>query len=170
MHTLFLYLCVMVAAFTGHRSYGGEENNRLQAVVEQLISEGVDTFLCGMAEGFDIAAAEVVIALKRRFKSIKLVCIIPYKGHREAMPSSCWMVRYQSTLAAADSVITLAEEYSYKAYRIRNDYLVANADIIVSYYTGRSRSGTGYTVTKALKNRKRTINIYADGEQIRFFG
>ncbi len=160
----------MVAAFTGHREYVEAEGCRLGAVIRQLIAEGVCTFLCGMAEGFDIAAAEAVIALKREFNGVQLVCVVPYKGHKRSMPSSDYLCRYEAVLEAADSVVTLAEQYTPEAYMVRNNYLCDNADVIVCYYSGKRRSGTGYTVTRALKNRKRTINIYADGEQIRFFG
>lgn len=160
----------MVVAFTGHRAYVERDGCRLSSVIRQLISEGTHTFLCGMAEGFDIIAAEAVIALKREFEGVKLVCVVPYKGHKRSMPSSDWTCRYEAVLAAADGVVTLAEKYKPEAYMVRNDYLCDNADVIVCYYSCKRRSGTGYTVTRALKNRKRVINIYANGEQIRFFG
>ena len=61
----------MNVAFTGHRNYPEVKNEQLRKVVEQFISEGYTTFLCGMAEGFDIAAAEVVLSLKTDYPQLR---------------------------------------------------------------------------------------------------
>lgn len=52
------------AAFTGHRTYGGEADAALRATVRRLYARGFRTFLCGMAVGFDLAAAEAVLACR----------------------------------------------------------------------------------------------------------
>ena len=44
-------------AFTGHRTYEGEAQQELAAVLRELYAEGYRTFLSGMARGFDLAAA-----------------------------------------------------------------------------------------------------------------
>ena len=49
-------------AFTGHRTYGGQAATALRATVGELYARGFRTFLCGMAMGFDLAAAEAVLA------------------------------------------------------------------------------------------------------------
>lgn len=159
----------MRVAFTGHRDAAAVDKDRLAFVVKQLYTEGYRTFMSGMAEGFDMFAAEVVLALKDELPEIKLLCVIPFEGHISKVGSANRQ-RYNAICASADEVITLAPEYHEKAYYERNDYLVDSADAMICYYSGKRRSGTGYTVTAALKKRIRTINIYADGEQIRFFG
>ena len=50
--------CTTVA-FTGHRTYCGEASAALAAAIRGLHAHGFRTFLCGMAVGFDLAAAEV---------------------------------------------------------------------------------------------------------------
>lgn len=159
----------MRVAFTGHRDAAAVDKDRLVFVVKQLYTEGYRIFMSGMAEGFDMFAAEVVLALKDELPEIKLLCVIPFEGHISKVGSANRQ-RYNAICASADEVITLAPEYHEKAYYERNDYLVDSADAMICYYSGKRRSGTGYTVTAALKKRIRTINIYADGEQIRFFG
>lgn len=52
------------AAFTGHRTYGGEAHAALCATVRRLYARGFRTFLCGMAVGFDLAAAEAVLSCR----------------------------------------------------------------------------------------------------------
>ena len=159
----------MTAAFSGHRTITGIDTDKLRLAIRQLYSEGYRTFASGMAEGFDLLAAEVILELKEELEGIRLLCVIPFEGHIAKVGAKN-RARYNSICAAADEVTTLAESYHPQAYFERNDYLIEGADALICYYSGKRRSGTGYTVTKALKKRIRTINIYADGEQIRFFG
>lgn len=159
----------MKVAFTGHRTYSTSEIERLETVIEQLYSEGYTHFISGMAEGFDLAAAECVIRLKAHLKAIELECVIPFKGHISTL-SSADQERYTAICRQADRVTTLAESSHPKVYFDRNDYLIESADAMICYYSGKRRSGTGYTVTKGLKKGLRTINLYADGVQIQFFG
>lgn len=160
----------MVVSFSGHRSCKAESCAALEGVIEGLALRGYTTFISGMAEGFDIIAAEAVLALKRRGVAVSLVCAVPFRGHEMTMPSAAWRKRYADIIAAADNVVVLSESYSVNSYRERNDYLVERADALVCYYSGKSVSGTGYTVKKALKKCIEVVNIYADGVQIRFFG
>ena len=53
-------------AFTGHRTYRGETGDALSRTLEELCARGFRTFLSGMAVGFDLAAAEAVLALRER--------------------------------------------------------------------------------------------------------
>lgn len=51
-------------AFTGHRTYRGQAAAALRAAIGELYARGFRTFLCGMAVGFDLAAAEAVLACR----------------------------------------------------------------------------------------------------------
>lgn len=159
----------MTAAFSGHRVISSIDIDKLKFAIRQLYSEGYRTFASGMAEGFDLLAAEVVLELKEELEQLRLHCVIPFEGHINKIGTKN-RGRYNAICAAADQVTLLATSYHERAYFERNDYLIDSADALICYYSGKRRSGTGYTVTKALKKRIRTINIYADGEQIRFFG
>ena len=160
----------MKVAFTGHRNYPEVEREALRKVIESFVSEGYTTFLCGMAEGFDIAAAEVVLSLKADYPQLRLHSVIPFEGHELTMPDAEWAERYRRVVAAADEVVTISQSYNVKIYHQRNDYLVDNADAIICYYSGNARSGTGYTVRRAIKKCLRVVNLYADSYQIQFFG
>ena len=58
------------AAFTGHRRYDGECDDALRAVVRELYGWGFRVFWSGMALGFDLAAAEAVLALRGELPGI----------------------------------------------------------------------------------------------------
>ena len=159
----------MRVAFTGHRDAVAADKERLASIIKQLYTDGYRTFMSGMAEGFDLLAAEVVLSLKEELSEIKLVAVIPFEGHISKVGSAN-RARYNAICTSADEVITLASEYHQKVYYDRNDYLVDNADALICYYSGKRRSGTGYTVMRAIKKCLKIVNIYADGVQIEFFG
>jgi uncharacterized phage-like protein YoqJ len=58
-----------VACFTGHRRIASAELPRLKQclyeTIETLIQQGVTTFLCGGAIGFDTLAGNIVVELKK---------------------------------------------------------------------------------------------------------
>ena len=59
------------AAFTGHRRYDGECDDALRAVVRELYGRGFRVFWSGMALGFDLAAAEAVLALRGELPGLR---------------------------------------------------------------------------------------------------
>ena len=67
-----------IVAFSGHRSYDGSADDRLRSVVADLYAEGVRIFRVGMAEGFDLAAGEVVISLMELYDDIVLEAYVPW--------------------------------------------------------------------------------------------
>lgn len=149
-----------IAAFTGHRSYDHSADQTLRRVVERLYGQGVRCFRSGMAEGFDLSAAEAVIALKERYGDLRLEAVVPYPAFKERM-GLCDKSRYERIVGLADSVRYAAERYFEGVYRLRNDLLVEGADVVVAWWNGR-RSGTQYTVRQAHRSnaRVRIINIY----------
>lgn len=77
--------------FTGHRPQNlpwgfNEKDKRCLKIKKQLkieivkaIKNGYTTFISGMALGFDIICAEMVLALKQKYSQIRLIGAIPCK-------------------------------------------------------------------------------------------
>lgn len=147
-----------IAAFTGHRSYDHSADQALRRVIERLYGQGVRCFRSGMAEGFDLSAAEAVIDLKERLTELRLEAIVPYPAFKERM-GLCDQSRYERIVRLAESVHYAADEYFEGVYRLRNDLLVEDADVVVAWWNGR-RSGTQYTVQQARRRAAHIINIY----------
>ncbi len=173
------------AAFSGHRSFkmaegeptlfGSLNSNmdsgfgsqyrdgdsaltaRITEAVGRLCVAGYDTFLCGMAEGFDLTAALAVINLRREFHGIRLLAIIPHPG-QAANFSPETMETYEYVLSHADGQTTICRHYSHDCFHRRNDFLVDNSTALVCYYNG-AKGGTAYTVKRALKQGSRIINV-----------
>ena len=119
---------------------------------------GYRNFLCGMAFGFDIEAAEVVLALRQELAGVRVVAIVPFEGMQRGF-SEEWRRRFEHIVAEADEVITLAPKYSVEVYAVRNNFLVDNSSAIIAYFDG-SKGGTAYTVRRAVKGLLRIVNLY----------
>ncbi len=120
--------------------------------VSQAIEYGYDTFLVGMAEGFDTFAGETILELKKINSHIKLFCILPFDKENTSYSSSNPIAKN------ADEVIILSEKYTRGAYYVRNEYLVNNSSLLICYYDG-CYGGTEYTVSYAQKQGKKIVNL-----------
>ena len=159
----------MICAFTGYRpgKMPFTENKKDEAyirfretlwrVIKRLTERGVDAFVSGVAQGFDIWAAEDVCKLKKQNPAIRLECAVPFTDQAKSWPESEQRRRYNIMLHSDNSVI-LSEHYSRNCFFVRNRYMVDLADVVVCAYDGKS-GGTAYTVDYALKNDRIVIQI-----------
>ncbi len=146
------------AAFTGHRTYRGEAAQALAALLGDLHAEGYRRFLCGMALGFDMAAAEAVLALRAAHPEVRLVCVVPFAGQDRRFPA-VEQERYRRILEAADETVVLRDDYRPDCYARRNDCLTDGASAVVAWYDGSS-GGTHYTVRRARRLGLRVLNLW----------
>ncbi len=116
-----------------------------------------------MAQGFDIEAAEVALALRSELAGLRVVAIVPFEGMQKGF-SEAWHRRFEHIVQKADEVITLATKYSVEVYALRNNYLVENSSAVVAYFDG-SKGGTAYTVRRAVKSLSLVVNIYNNPQQ-----
>lgn len=151
------YVMGKTIAFSGYRTEKLPENMdpiriQLKKEVNKCIEDGYDTFLCGMAEGFDLMSAEIVLDLKKSY-SIKLICVIPFDDGREHGE------KYSNIANNADEKVVLSNQFSYDTYYKRNEYMVDNCDKLICYYDGRY-GGTEYTVDYANKKGIPVVNLW----------
>lgn len=145
-------------AFTGHRQV--EDNfdvNRLEEVISAYVEEGYCTFLCGMAVGFDMIAAEIVIKLKNKYPEIRLVACIPCEGQSRYF-SVVEKQRYKKFLQSCDEVKILSDRYYRGCMQARDRYMVDNSQLVIAYKRVNS-GGTYYTLNYALSLNKRICLI-----------
>ena len=155
-------------AFTGYRESKIEisaSNPNIISVIKtnlrerllDLYSKGYTTFLSGVAEGFDMIAADVVLSLKNEHADIELIAVIPFVGQeRSYTPQQ--LEQYNNILSNCDSKIIISEHYFQGVFFLRNDFLINNCSHLVAYYDGQ-KGGTKYTVKKAEKNSIPILNI-----------
>ena len=151
-----------VCYFTGYRSFecpwGFNESdkrcvnmkNRLKQEIERAINCGYNIFLCGMALGFDMICAEIVLELKKIYPNIKLLAALPCKNQDEKW-NSIQKLRYQNLLKQVDGIRCVYEKYTGKQCMLeRNYYMVNNSSLVIALYDGKS-GGTQKTLQAAKK-------------------
>ena len=78
----FNYPSELSIAFSGHRLVPRvlrkQVKNLLVKEIENAYNMGYRYFLCGMAMGFDLMAAEAALSLKSKLKELKLIAVIPH--------------------------------------------------------------------------------------------
>lgn len=140
-----------VCAFTGHRSLEADfKQADLKEKIENLIKDGVIVFLSGVATGFDIIAAKMVISLKKEYPFIKLIACIPCLN-QEKYFSDKQREEYYAVLEQADEKHVLSDRYYKGCMQKRNRYMADKADILTAYLK-KNEGGTAYTVRYFEKN------------------
>lgn len=143
--------------FAGHRILGKDfDYNTLDRVILNLVRGGCENFYCGMAMGFDLAAAETVIGLKKDYK-IKLIACIPC-ADQDATYTKSYKERYLRVLDNCDEKVVLSEGYYDGCMFVRDRFIVDNCDVLVCYRR-RKKSGTSYTANYAESKGLKLIEL-----------
>lgn len=144
-------------SFTGHRVLRNDFNvDNLKEVINNLLIKGFRTFLVGMAMGFDLKCAEVLLEKKREF-NIDVIACIPCKNQDKFFKNE-EKERYQEYLKKADKIVCFSDEYTNGCMQIRNRYMVDNSSVLVAYLK-YFKGGALYTVNYAKKQNKEIIYI-----------
>lgn len=145
--------------FTGHRSqklpwkFNEDDErciiakNKTRNEIENCIKNGYKYFISGMALGFDMISAEIVLELKKIYPHIKLICALPCKNQYKPWPL-CQQQRYKKIVKQADIIRYISNEYTENCMLERNNYMLNNSSLVIALYNGKG-GGTGYTIRKA---------------------
>ncbi len=157
------YMKAQSVAFSGHRSVPETRKEKLKknlrGKVRVLYAMGIRNFFCGMALGFDMLAAEVVLSLKSDLPNLKLVAVVPFK-EQSARWNYSEQARYQSILARCDDVVILSEVYYNGCLLRRNDYMLVHSCGLIAFFDGKPQGGTFYTCRKAKSLGMDIINLF----------
>lgn len=158
------------ACLTGHRPkslpWGYDETKEscikfkqdLEKIFEGAIKYGLTTFLTGMAEGFDMIGAEVLLKLRKKH-NIKIIAIVPCLG-QELKWRSNQQARYKHILNQCDDVVILSSQYTQTCMNDRNRFMVDHSSVCIACWNGKP-SGTKNTLlyAKEVKCKVKIINI-----------
>ncbi len=156
--------------FTGHRPQSlpwgfDEEDERCVKMKEQLrgeivkaIENGYTTFISGMALGFDIIAAEMVLELKGKYPNIKLIGALPCKTQDKFWKEKDKQ-RYRKVLGKLDDIRCIYNNYNGKKCMIeRNHYMVNNSSLVIALFNG-TKGGTKTTINYAKKQGLKIVTL-----------
>ncbi|MCM1545515.1 MAG: DUF1273 domain-containing protein [Clostridiales bacterium] len=141
-------------AFTGHRQLEEDfDDTHFKEVLISFIEDGYNAFLCGMAMGFDMLAAEHVLKLKENYPEIKLVACVPCEEQSKYFPAE-QKARYKKILQSCDDVRILNPHYFKGCMQLRDRYMVDNSSVLIAYKRV-NEGGTFYTLKYALSENKK---------------
>lgn len=149
--------------FTGHRPEKLDmEETEAKALmrenIEKAITHGYRTFISGMARGFDMWAAEVVIEMKKKHPQLRLIAAVPFKDFHLRWEND-GRQRFSEILNNSDLVQYVSEHYSFDCYQKRNEWMVNHSSLVIALCNGQ-KSGTLNTIKYAEKANIPVINIY----------
>ena len=132
-------------AFTGHRTLKEDFlEKKLKKEIVNLIKEGVEVFYNGMAIGFDLRAAQILVDLKKKYTHIKWIACIPFYG-QECKYSLSDKKLYLEIVKKADEQVIICEHYFKGCMQIRNEYMADRADVLIAY-CNKEKGGTVNTI------------------------
>ena len=141
-------------AFTGHREVKDDlDIGLLTKTVKEFIEDGYDTFLSGMAMGFDLIAASVVLDLKKDYPHIKLIACVPC-SEQERYFSAAEKKKYNYIIEKCDEVKTLSSHFYRGCMQARDRFMVDNCSLVIAYRRTNT-GGTHYTVKYAAEQLKK---------------
>lgn len=157
-------------AFTGHRPkslpWGYSESDprcvqlkkKLKEAIIKLIEIDICTYYNGLAEGFDMYAAEVLLELKHEGYPIYLIGCIPC-GNQADFYKAENKILYEKIKESCDELYYVTEgRYFNGCMHLRNKYMVDNCSILLAYCKS-DKGGTASTVKYAQKQGLDIINI-----------
>ena len=156
--------------FTGPRPprlpTGGREDapemlvlkEKLDAAVRRAYEDGYRVFIDGMAEGFDLLAAEAVLKLREEYPDVHLMAAFPAPESRKNHSAEV-CERIERIVAKASIAVYAYTKYEKGCELRRNLYMVSCAGRIIGYYNGLS-SGTAHCWNQAQLRGLETVNLY----------
>lgn len=131
-------------------------NERLKTLIHTLYREGYDTYMTGMADGFDVWAAMAVLELQAELHHLQLIAVPAYI--KNVSNDTGYNRMYAQIMAAASQICPAAQRYSQGCFDLRNEILISNCTTVVCYYDGLP-GGTANTLSKARRRDLRIINV-----------
>ena len=118
-----------------------------EEVFIRAINYGITTFLTGMAEGFDMIGAEILLNLRKKYKHIKIIAIIPCLN-QEIKWSDSQIKRYRKILKKCDDKYALSATYTPYCMNNRNRFMVDHSSFCIACFNGLA-GGTKNTIEYA---------------------
>ncbi len=139
----------MIVAFVGHNKGVTEEvKNWLYKTIEQSILDGADTFYLGGYGGFDRSCAVVLAKLKKFHPHINRVLVIPYLNTE--VDKDWYDSSYYPALETVPKRFAISK---------RNEAMVSEADLIISFVKHDLGSGAYKTLEYARRRGKVVFNF-----------
>ena len=129
------------------------EEGALPRAIRRAAMAGYVVFLSGMSRGFDLWAAQEVLALREEL-GLQLWGAVPFAAQDERWEEE-WQAIYRKVLAGADRVFCLSDTYTPDCMYERNRFLVEGSGRLICWYD----KGTGGTANTIRLARRKGLYI-----------
>jgi uncharacterized phage-like protein YoqJ len=143
-------------AITGHRTLESDFNEQILYDLLLKVCDQYDTFLIGMAVGFDSVCFRTLEKIRKE-KNIKLVACVPCSDQSVRFSFS-QKKEYERMIKSADQVIVLQDKYDFVCMHKRNKFMVDNASLLIAYKR-KNTGGTVFTINYANEKNVPVIRI-----------
>lgn len=144
-------------AVSGHRVlFNDIDEKKLKTIFSKLTELNFDTFLIGMALGFDTLCFHILEEI-RKTKKIRIIACIPCPSQANKF-NLVEREEYDRMLESADERVIVSPEYTDYCMQKRNEYMVDRASCII-VYKRHEYGGTFNTVRYALRKQVPIIEV-----------
>lgn len=158
-----------VCCFTGYRPqkcpWKFDENDKryikvkkqIEKEIKKAILNGYNTFICGMAIGFDLTCAEIVLKLKNKFKNIILIGALPCKTQSHKW-NLFYKEKYNKLINQLDGIRCIHDKYQFNCMQERNKFMIDNSSLCIALFDGK-KGGTKQTIEYAKLKKIKIVYI-----------
>ena len=138
---------------SGHREFYDKIDKKiLKQIFISIIEKGIDTFLVGMAIGFDTLCFKILKELKYDY-NFRIIACVPCENQEKNFSLS-QKKEYKKLLEEADEKVLINKNYTPYCMMERNRFMVDNSSILICYVTknyGGSYATKNYAISQGLK-------------------
>ena len=137
-------------ALSGHRKLPDNfDREYLKNILTKFVEKDFDTFLVGMAIGFDTACFKVLEEIRKE-REINIIACVPCFGQSDKFSEED-KKEYSRMLQSANQVVYVNRNYSKYCMRLRNKFMVDNASVLICYC--RQNYGGTYSTREYAKKQ-----------------
>ncbi len=134
---------------TGHRSVESDlDLEYLEYVFLRAIKSGIDTFLIGMAVGYDTLCFQILERIRKQRKIRIIACVPCLEQDKFFKPEQ--KKEYKRLLSVADGRVIISDKYTHSCMMERNRFMVDNSSFVIAYLN-KKQGGSYSTVQYAIK-------------------
>ena len=142
--------------FLTYAIYLSDVKKKLENEFLSQIKNGINTFLVGMAVGFDAICFQILEKIRLN-ENIKIIACIPCEEQSKKF-SYQQKLEYNRQVNSADDKIILSKEYTPYCMMKRNMFMVDNSSVLVCYLR-ENKGGTFNTVNYAKTQGLQIIKV-----------
>lgn len=136
---------------------------RARDAIRSLVANPkVDTLVFGGAIGLDTVCLEAALEFRTDRNRPELMVFVPNRVDDQPAPAAR-AIRRADVVLEMKNPITASD--GYKSFKLRNQRMVEFAGVLVAFWNGDPKTGTGHAVAYARKIGRKVVIITVSGRE-----